>query len=82
MTSMTPLQKIGGRKFFAIVLVIVLASLLVWFSKISDGVYSTILLALVPLFFGANVSQKALVKQSASSLPVESTTITPKTVSD
>lgn len=47
-----------SRKFILAVLVVLAASALVYLSKIGDGVYSTIIVAVVGGYFAANVLQK------------------------
>jgi hypothetical protein len=47
----------GNRKLTACALAILSASVLVWFGKISDGVYSTVMLCAVGGFLAANVTQ-------------------------
>lgn len=49
---------LGYRKFALAVLTILCATGLMWFGKIADGVYSTIMVATVGAFLAANVLQK------------------------
>lgn len=49
----------GYRKFGVVVLAVLLASALMWMERISDGVYSTIIVAVVGGYLAANVTQKA-----------------------
>jgi hypothetical protein len=51
------ISRITSRKFIVALLSLLSASLLVWFSKISDGVYSTIVVATVGAYLTANVFQ-------------------------
>lgn len=52
-------MKPGYRKFSVAVLSILLASGLMLLGRISDGVYSTIIVAVVGGYLAANVTQKA-----------------------
>lgn len=52
-------MKPGYRKFGVVVLAVLLASALMWLERISDGVYSTIIVAVVGGYLAANVTQKA-----------------------
>lgn len=48
----------GGRKFFLTLGCGVACTLLVWFAKISDQVFATIILGTVGAYIGGNVWQK------------------------
>lgn len=52
----------GYRKFFIALASVLSASTLVAFQLISDGVYSTVMLAVVGGFLASNVAQKAVAK--------------------
>lgn len=54
----------GSRKFLLTLLVLVTATALVWFSKISDGVYSAVIIACVAAYITGNVAQKKVEKAS------------------
>lgn len=49
----------GGRKFLLAVLVVASATVLVWASRISDGVYSAVVMATVAAYISGNVLQKS-----------------------
>lgn len=51
---------LGGRKYILSLLSLISASLLVYFGKISDGVYSTVMVATVAAYISGNVYQKTL----------------------
>ena len=55
-------MKPGYRKFGVTVLSVAAASILVYLGKISDGVYSTVMVAVVGGYLAANVAQKATLK--------------------
>ena len=52
------LDTVGGRKFIAVILVIVLVATLVWFAKISDSTFGTVIISVVLGYMGGNVAQK------------------------
>lgn len=52
------LSKMGGRKFLLSIFVILLASILCWFGKIEDGIFSVIAVTVITAFSVANVTQK------------------------
>ena len=52
----------GYRKFFIALASVLSASVLAAFQLISDGVYSTVMLAVVGGFLASNVAQKAVAK--------------------
>jgi hypothetical protein len=58
-------DSVGGRKFFAVILVVILSSGLVYFKAISDQVYSAIIIPVVLAFLTANVAQKRILKTEA-----------------
>ena len=61
---MTPLQRIGGRKFLAALLSLGSASVLVWFGHISDQVYGFVVSVTVAAYYiTGNVAQKAVTKE-------------------
>lgn len=62
---MTPefIARITSRKFILALLSLILSSLLVWFGKIGEGVYSTILVATVGAYLTANVYQSTNTKE-------------------
>lgn len=53
------LDLLGGRKFIVTVLAILCTTGLVWDKKISDGVYSTVMIAAIGAYIAGNVTQKA-----------------------
>lgn len=61
---MTPLQRVGGRKFLAALLSLASATALVWFGHISDQVYGFVLSVTVTAFITGNVWQKAVTKDA------------------
>lgn len=58
------IERLTSRKFIVALAAIVSATLLMWFGKIADGVYSTILVATIGAYLTANVAQKTLVKET------------------
>lgn len=52
------LQTIGGRRFLLTVAAQVSANVLVWADKISDNVYSVVVLATVGAYIAGNTVQK------------------------
>ncbi len=48
----------ASRKFLASILSLVSASTLCWYGRISDGVYSAVVIATVGAYLTANVAQK------------------------
>lgn len=61
MTS--PLSRFGGRRFLLTVGCGVVTSLLVWFGKISDGVYSAVIIATVAAYITGGTAQKITQQQ-------------------
>lgn len=59
---MTPLQRLGGRKFLVAMFSILSSSSLAWFGKIDPGVYSVVMVATAAAYITGNVVQKATVK--------------------
>lgn len=57
---------VGYRKWIAVMASIVSASVLVWAEKIGDGVYSTVMLAVIGGFLAANVTQKIAAKDEVA----------------
>lgn len=47
-----------SRKFLVALVSIASATMLVWFAKINDGVYSAVMLATIAAYLTANVLQK------------------------
>lgn len=52
------LETIGGRRFLLTVATQVSVTTLVWFAKISDDVYSVVVLATVAAYITGNVVQR------------------------
>jgi hypothetical protein len=52
------LERIGGRRFMLTVATQVSVTALVWFGKISDDVYSIVVLATVAAYITGNTVQK------------------------
>mgnify|MGYP000042825539 FL=1 len=50
----------GGRRFALTVLAQISANVLVWHGKISDGVYSAVVLATVAAYITGNISQRSI----------------------
>lgn len=61
----TLMQKIGGKKFILSMTVVLITSLLTWFSKIEPGIYSVVIVAVVGAFVAGDVIQNV---QSGGSL--------------
>lgn len=57
---MSPLQRIGGRKFLATVVAIASCTALAWFGKVDAGVYSVVMVATVGAYIAGNVTQKSM----------------------
>lgn len=51
---------LGGRKYILSLLSLISVSLLVYFGKISDGVYSTVMVSTVAAYIAGNVYQKTI----------------------
>lgn len=51
------LKRLLSRKFVLSILALITSYFLMWFAKISDGVYSTIVIATVGAFITGNVIQ-------------------------
>lgn len=60
----SPFESLGGRKFIFAMWVTVAATALIAFDKISDGVYSTIIIAALGGYLVGNVAQKQVLKDS------------------
>lgn len=58
MKNISFLEKMGGRKYTLAIIIILLASALCWFAKISDSIYSLIVVTAITTFSAANVTQK------------------------
>jgi hypothetical protein len=54
----------GGRKFFAVLLTMLLTTVLLWFGKLTDSSFATIWLGVVVGFMGTNAYEA--VKGTAS----------------
>lgn len=52
------IDKLTSRKFIVAIMIIVANALLVYFGKITDGVYSTVMVATIASYLAANVIQK------------------------
>lgn len=48
----------ASRKFFIAIISLISCTTLMWFGKIADGVYSTIMVATIGAYLAANVAQK------------------------
>lgn len=55
-------RRYTSRKFLLAAGTILISSVLVWFGKISDGVFSTIVIAAISAYHTANVYQKKVEK--------------------
>lgn len=53
-------MRYSSRKFILATLSLLAASVLVWFGRISDGVFSSVVIASVGAYLAANVGQKAV----------------------
>lgn len=51
------LQRVGGQKFILSMVVVLLTTLLCWFSKIEPGIYSVVIVAVVGAFVAGDVIQ-------------------------
>ncbi len=51
-------ERLTSRKFLLAVLTVIGAMFLVFMGRISDGVFSTIIVAVIGAYFAANVTQK------------------------
>lgn len=60
------LARYGSRKFLLALLTLASATALVWFGRISDGVYSAVVIATVGAYIAGNVVQKATAKEGAA----------------
>ena len=72
---MTMFETMGGRKFVASILVIVLSTLLVIFGMVGETNYTTIVLGVVGIYVGGNVMQKTYSKTKeweTNDIPTES----------
>jgi hypothetical protein len=56
------MSRYASRKFLLALLVLISASLLVWFHHIADGVYSAVVIADLTAYLASNVAQKAVAK--------------------
>ena len=55
--------KYGSRKFLLTLLIVLLATGLRWFELIDGGMWVTVVSLALTVYVGANVAQKATVKQ-------------------
>lgn len=53
-------MRYSSRKFILATLSLLAASVLVWFGRIGDGVFSSVVIASVGAYLVANVGQKAV----------------------
>ena len=51
-------DNLGGRKFIATMTIFILTSMLMWFGKITDGVFQNIFISTIVAYIGGNVYQK------------------------
>lgn len=58
-------SKYGSRKFIFAAAVLISATVLVWFAKIADGVYSAVILGTIAAYMTANVAQRQVDKTAA-----------------
>ena len=49
------LQRVGGQKFILAMLVVILTTVLCWFSKIDAGIYSVVIVSVVGAFVAGDV---------------------------
>ena len=56
------MNQYASRKFLLSLLSLLASTALVWFAKISDGVYSAVVISTVAAYITGNVAQKATVK--------------------
>ena len=66
-TSQTDKQlaRYTSRKFVLAILAVLSSTVLVWQAKISDGVYSSVMIAIIAAYYTANVTQKKVEKPDA-----------------
>lgn len=57
------MKLVGYRKFAVVAAALVSASVLVWLGKIGDGVYSTVMVAVVGSYITGNVWQKVATRE-------------------
>lgn len=60
------IDQLGGRKFIMVAVTGFSVCVLVWFGKISDGVFETVIIGTVGMFIAGNVVQKVKADQSRS----------------
>lgn len=60
---------VGGRKFIAVTLVILLVTILVWFAKISDTTFANVVVPVVLGYMGGNVVQKWVYQTARKTSP-------------
>ena len=70
--SEAALAKFSSRKFILAMTAVLTSTFLVWFAKISDGVYSAVMLATLGAYLTANVMQKQ-VEKTAEAKAMQST---------
>lgn len=61
------LTYVGGRKFLLAVIVIFLTTLLCWFGKVSDAVFSYVAITVITSYLAGNVMQT--IKTTGTSTP-------------
>jgi predicted PurR-regulated permease PerM len=60
-------SRYGSRKFILAAAVLASATVLVWFAKIADGVYSAVVLGVIAAYLTSNVVQKQVDKSAGAS---------------
>lgn len=55
---MNLIERVGGRKFIVAASTGLATCVLVWFGKIADGIFATVILGTVGAFIVGNVTQK------------------------
>lgn len=63
---MTLIDRLGGRKFIMVAVTGFSLCVLVWFEKIADGVFESVMIATVGFYIAGNVVQKVKSDQSRS----------------
>jgi hypothetical protein len=57
------MQVLGGRKFVLSMVITLTCTALVWFDKISPGVFQYVIIATAGAYLTSNVAQKAVIKE-------------------
>ncbi len=57
-----PLEKVGGRKFFLTILIVLITSVFVFIKAITPEIYQYIIYLVITIYVGGNVIQKYLNK--------------------